>query len=112
MNGPRDFFEQHLPGILHETGGFSLPDGVVVAFHIDGPDGGSWALGGVEEDTQLVPLQDHGRYDCEVTCAAPVFMRILKGSLSAREAFFDGVISVQGDIGLAMRLDSLVPSAA
>ncbi|NOY28101.1 MAG: SCP2 sterol-binding domain-containing protein [Oligoflexia bacterium] len=108
---PRLFFEETLGSRLLRRVGDALPEDVVVGFQITGPGGGDWQVSTVAGRTRLEPLQA-GPRDCTVRCPADVFMDIVRGNLDARDAFLDGRLRLLGDIGLALRLQSVLPSAA
>jgi hypothetical protein len=81
-----------------------LPEGAVVAIHVDGPGGGAWQI---DETMQLGPVDD-GPKDCTIHCTANDFMAILSGRLGAKEAFLAGRLRIVGDVGLALKLRDLV----
>jgi hypothetical protein len=81
-----------------------LPEGAVVAIHVDGPGGGAWQI---DETMRLGPVDDAPK-DCTIHCTAQDFMAILSGRLGAKEAFLAGRLRIQGDVGLALKLRDLV----
>ena len=50
--------------------------------------------------------------DCELWCDVADFMSIIDGTLDAREAFMSGRLRIVGDVGLALRLQDVISSAA
>ena len=108
---PRTFFEEELPHVLDRRNGDSLPEDVVVAFHIEGTNGGSWQVARSEGPAAVGPVVA-GPKDCEVRCNADDFMDLVFGRRPARELFFSGRLQIVGDIGLAMRLARIIPRAA
>ena len=80
-----------------------LPEGAVVAIHVDGPGGGAWQI----DQTRLGPVDDAPK-DCTIHCTANDFMAILSGQLGAKEAFLAGRLRIVGDVGLAVKLRDLV----
>ena len=81
-----------------------LPDGAVVAIHVEGPGGGAWQI---DQTMRLGPVDDAPK-DCTIRCTANDFMAILSGHLGAKEAFLAGRLQIVGDVGLALRLRNLV----
>jgi hypothetical protein len=81
-----------------------LPEGAVVAIHVDGPGGGAWQI---DETMRLGPVDDAPK-DCTIHCTAKDFMAILSGKLGPKEAFLAGRLRIVGDVGLALRLRDLV----
>ena len=51
---------------------------------------------------------DDGEADCTMTASAETFQSILDGDLDPTTAFMSGRLTVDGDMGLAMRLGSLL----
>jgi hypothetical protein len=107
---PREFFDTFLPRSIVGVEG-TLPEDVVVAFHIDGPDGGAWQVARDPEGSRVGPVVE-GPKDCEMWCSADTFMRIVRGSLGSNRAFLSGRLRIAGDIGLAMALETFLRDAA
>ena len=107
---PREFFEAYMPFSLR-AGGATLPEDVVVAFHIDGPEGGSWQVERDESGSRVAPAGD-GPMDCEIRCSTDTFMRIVHGSLGSNRAFLSGRLEISGDVGLALALEQFLREAA
>ena len=107
---PREFFEAFVP-VNMTPGAETLPEDVVVAFHIDGPEGGSWQVVSDEDGSRVGPAQD-GPKDCEIRCSTDTFMRIVRGSLGSNRAFLSGRLVISGDVGLALALERLLRDAA
>lgn len=106
-NDPRGFFA--LLGDRSEDGSLRglLPEGAVVAFHIEGPGGGAWQIDETPDAARLGPV-DEAPKDCVIRCSANDFMAIVSGHLGAKEAFLSGRLQIVGDVGLALRLHGLV----
>jgi putative sterol carrier protein len=51
---------------------------------------------------------DAGEADCTITASSDTFQDLLAGELDPTGAFMSGRLSVDGDMGLAMRLASLL----
>ena len=107
---PQDFFETFVPQSLMAVDEMLSVD-VVVAFHIEGPGGGSWQLERHDEGARVCPAAD-GPKDCELWCSADTFMRMVKGSLGSSRAFLSGRLKIAGDVGLAMALEDFLREAA
>ena len=110
MKSPRVFFEDFLPETLGALG-VSLPLGTVVAFYVNGEDGGEWQIVRTKSGTQVSPV-DHTPKDCEMWCSAEIFMRIVSGALRSSRAFLSGDLRIAGDVGLALKCESLLREAA
>lgn len=51
---------------------------------------------------------DDGEADCVMTASAETFRGILSGDVNPTSAFMSGSLKVDGDMGLAMKLGSLL----
>lgn len=51
---------------------------------------------------------DDAEADCTLSADADVFQEIISGDLDATAAFMGGKLSVDGDMGMAMKLGSLL----
>ncbi|MEC8193307.1 MAG: SCP2 sterol-binding domain-containing protein [Myxococcota bacterium] len=107
---PRDFFEGFVPGTLDAIAR-CLPDDVVVAFHIEGVDGGHWELQSGQNGSTIGPARP-GQKDCEVWCESQTFMRLVRGTLRSNRAFLSGQLRIVGDVGLALALEGALAEAA
>lgn len=107
---PRVFFEETLGVTLLHLVADALPEEVTVGFQISGPGGGDWQVSRTNLGPRLGPLQA-GPRDCTVRCSSAVFMGMVDGSIDPRDAFLDGRLRLVGDIGLALRLKGILPSA-
>ena len=108
---PRSFFEDHLPCSLAGSNDDLLPEDTVIAFYIEGADGGAWQVVRDVDGARVLPMAE-GPKDCEMWCSAEIFMRIVDGSLGSNRAFLSGKLRIAGDIGLAMRLEDVLRQAA
>ncbi len=52
--------------------------------------------------------EDDGDADCTVTSSADTFRALLDGELDPTAAFMSGRLAIEGDMGLAMKLGSLL----
>jgi putative sterol carrier protein len=78
----------------------------VYQFDITGDGGGSWHAdigGGGCTVTPGVAASP----DITISCGASDWMRIIEGQLNPQMAFMTGKLKVKGDMGLALRLQSL-----
>lgn len=51
---------------------------------------------------------DDGNADCTLTASADTFRALLDGELNPTAAFMSGQLRIEGDMGLAMKLGSLL----
>ncbi|HIP23734.1 MAG TPA: SCP2 sterol-binding domain-containing protein [Rhodobacteraceae bacterium] len=66
------------------------------------------------EDTGAIRIDENGasiddsEADCTITADPEVFQDLLAGNLNPTSAFMSGKISIDGDMGMAMKLGSLL----
>ena len=52
--------------------------------------------------------QDNGDADCTISTDADTFIQLKSGTLNPMMAVMSGKVKIQGDMGLAMKLQSLI----
>ncbi len=103
----RDVFEHHIPGKFQTKPDLVGKINAIYQFNISGPNGGKWSVdcttagGKVAEGTS-----PNAR--CIVTAVDADFLNIVNGKLNAQMAFMSGKLKIQGDMGLAMKLQQLL----
>lgn len=82
-------------------------DGKQVQFHLSGDGGGAYvfAVNGTELD---VTEGEADSPDLTVAVSKDDFLSLTAGRLGAMQAFMTGKIKIKGDMGLAMKLQSLL----
>ena len=83
--------------------GNTSPVGARLKFVLDGQ---SVLIDGTGEKN-LVSLED-GEADCTITTSLDTLMSIQKGDTNPMMAVMSGKVKIQGDMGLAMKLQSLL----
>jgi putative sterol carrier protein len=75
-------------------------------FNVRGEGGGSWVTKITNGACEFTPAQDGSAdgADCTISIDASDMAMILDGRLSAMTAAMSGVLSIDGEIGLAMQL--------
>ena len=76
-------------------------------FELTGEGGGTYhaAFEGGSYDIGEGPVENAG---CVVTMAAPDFIAMVEGKLNPTAAFMSGKLKIKGDMGLAMKLQSIL----
>jgi len=64
--------------------------------------------GSVRIDEAGAAADDGSEADCTLTASADTFQSLLDGDVDPTAAFMSGKLTVDGDMGLAMRLGSLL----
>jgi len=76
-------------------------------FHIEGEDGGKWYI----KLTDGQPEVSEGEAEnpnIVLTCDSQNWIDIVTGKMSGQTAFLTGKLKIQGDMSLAMKLQSLI----
>jgi len=103
----RDVFERHMPEKLRAKPDVVSKINAVYQFNISGPDGGQWAV----DCTQPGGLVTAGAVDgarCTVTAKDDDFLNIVNGKMNPQMAFMSGKLKIQGDMGMAMKLQQIL----
>ncbi len=103
----KDVFEKHIPARL-----LSKPDVVskinaVYQFNITGPGGGSWSVDCTQPGGR-VQAGSVNDAKCTVAAVDQDFLAIVNGKLNAQMAFMSGKLKIQGDMGLALKLQQIL----
>jgi putative sterol carrier protein len=78
--------------------------GAVYKFVLDGADGGTWV---VDLKSALTVTPGDGVAGCTVKMTAQDFVDLFEGRANGQALFFAGKLKVEGDMGLALKLESL-----
>jgi putative sterol carrier protein len=103
----KEVFEVQIPARLKAKPDLIGKINAVYQFNIAGAGGGAWSVdctqpgGAVVAGTAAAPR-------CTVSMADADFLKLVTGKLNAQMAFMTGKIKIQGDMGLAMKLQQLL----
>jgi putative sterol carrier protein len=81
--------------------------GAVYKFVLAGSDGGVYVM---NLKDHLAVTESDGDSDCVIRMEARDFVEMAEGRVDSRELFFTGRLTVDGDMGLAMKLRKLTSS--
>lgn len=99
-------FEDELPPKLE--GNDSVQDiNAVYEFDVSGDNGGTWTLD-FTKDGNYITEGSTGDADCVVKISDSDFVDMYNGDLPGPQAFMMGKINVEGDMGLAMKLQKFI----
>jgi putative sterol carrier protein len=103
----KDIFERHIPSRLKNKPDVVSKINAVYQFNISGPSGGSWSVDCTKAGGEITAGQVDGA-KCTVSCSDADFLNIVNGKLSPQMAFMSGKLKIQGDMGLAMKLQQIL----
>ena len=103
----KDVFENHMPNRLKSKPDVVSKINAVYQFNISGPGGGSWSVDCTKPGGEITSGQASGA-KCTVACSDADFLNIVNGKLNAQMAFMSGKLKIQGDMGLAMKLQQIL----
>ena len=103
----KEIFEQHMPEKLQNKPDVVQKINAVYQFNISGPGGGQWSVdctkpGGAISSGQAAAPK------CTVNATDSDFLNIVNGRLNPQMAFMSGKLKIQGDMGLAMKLQQIL----
>jgi putative sterol carrier protein len=103
----KEVFEIQIPARLKAKPDLIAKINAVYQFQIAGAEGGAWSV-----DCTLaggsVSAGTVASAKCTVSMLDVDFMKLVTGKLNAQMAFMTGKVKIQGDMGLAMKLQQLL----
>ena len=103
----KDVFETHIPARLQAKPDVVQKINAVYQFDISGPDGGSWSVDCTQAGGRISAGKVAGA-KCTVAATDSDFLAIVNGKLNPQMAFMSGKLKIQGDMGLAMKLQQIL----
>ena len=104
---PTQIFEEKIKGRL-----LSFPEKNINAtyqFNVTGEQGGNWTVA-LRDEQNSVQKGSCEAPNCEITIADADLVKLVEGTLNPQMAFMTGKLKVRGDIGLALRLGTILKS--
>jgi putative sterol carrier protein len=99
-------FAEDLPNRLASNPS-STAANAVYQFNIDGANGGTWTVD-LTKEADFVTEGEAGSADCTITMKESDFVDMWTGKLKGAQAFMMGKLKIQGNMGLAMKLQSFL----
>jgi putative sterol carrier protein len=82
--------------------------GAVYKFVLDGADGGTWLVN--LKDSPGASAGD-GSSDCTISLSAKDFVDLVEGRANGQQLYFQGKLRIDGNLGLALKLQNLADLA-
>ncbi len=103
----KDVFERHIPDKLKAKPDVVTKINAVYQFNIGGEGGGSWSVDCTQPGGK-VTQGTAPKASCTVAATDADFLSIMNGKLNPQMAFMSGKLKIQGDMGLAMKLQQIL----
>jgi putative sterol carrier protein len=78
--------------------------GAVYKFALEGDDGGTWVMD-LRDDPKVT--EGDGEAQCVIKMSAGDFVDMIEGRANPQQLFFMGKLRIEGDMGLAMKLQPI-----
>lgn len=103
---PKEYFDK-LPEGLKAKGDKVTSINAVYQFDIKGPNGGTWTVD-LTTPGGKVTAGAAANANCTVTMEDENFVKLVTGQLNPQMAFMTGKLKVAGNMGLALKLASII----
>ncbi|MBC7795011.1 MAG: SCP2 sterol-binding domain-containing protein [Clostridia bacterium] len=101
-----ELFDTQMPARLQAKPDLAAKINAIYKFVVNGDGGGTWLVD-LKQPGGVVSKAD-GEANCTVTINAQDLVDVVNGKTNAQMAFMSGKIKVAGDMGLAMKLQSIL----
>ncbi len=103
----KDVFERHIPAKLRAKPDVVAKIAAVYQFDIAGSGGGKWTVDCTQPGGRI-QAGPAANAKCTVAATDQDFLAIVNGKLAPQMAFLSGKLKIQGDMGLAMKLQQIL----
>lgn len=103
----KDVFDRHMPEKLRAKPDVVAKINAVYQFNISGPGGGQWAVD-CTQPGGLITAGTAANARCTVVAKDDDFLNIVNGKMNPQMAFMSGKLKIQGDMGMAMKLQQIL----
>ena len=107
VSSVKEVFERHMPAKLQSKPDVVAKINAIYQFNISGPDGGTWSVDCTQPGGRI-EAGSAPNAKCTVVAVDLDFLNIVNGKLNAQMAFMSGKLKIQGDMGLAMKLQQIL----
>ena len=102
---PKEIFAKNIPENINKQLDKAKAMNATYKFNVTGPGAGVWRV--ILNENPHVEEGD-GAANCTITVGDEDFVNIVTGKLNAQMAFMSGKLKIQGDMGLAMKLTTVL----
>ena len=103
----KDLFERHMPERLKAKPDVVAKINAVYQFNVSGPGGGAWSVD-CTAPGGLISQGTSPSARCTVVITDADLINVVNGRLNPQMAFMSGKLKIQGDMGLAMKLQQIL----
>ncbi|BDG01564.1 SCP2 sterol-binding domain-containing protein [Anaeromyxobacter oryzae] len=103
----QDVFDRHIPSKFQAKPDVLGKINAIYQFNISGPGGGSWSVDCTAPGGKI-SAGSTTNAKCTVAATDTDFLNIVNGKLNPQMAFMSGKLKIQGDMGLAMKLQQIL----
>jgi putative sterol carrier protein len=103
---PSEYFTQKAEALKATAGSLSNID-AIYQFDLGGDNGGKWVIE-LRPDKKEVREGTDDAAKCTISMTAADFMLMIGGTLNPQMAFVTGKLRVKGDMGLALKLQTIL----
>ena len=103
----KDLFERHMPARLKAKPDVVAKINAVYQFNVSGPGGGAWSVD-CTSPGGLISQGTSPAARCTVVITDADLINVVNGRLNPQMAFMSGKLKIQGDMGLAMKLQQIL----
>jgi hypothetical protein len=111
LNSTQNFFSNQLPALLKAKPALAGSLHRAIQFSVQGDGGGDWALDATKPDVNVMAGRV-AKSAVELRCSATTFNALVERQLTVRQAFDSALLTIQGDVGVAMKLGVLFVPAS
>ncbi|MDO8462589.1 MAG: SCP2 sterol-binding domain-containing protein [Deltaproteobacteria bacterium] len=104
---PKQYFEEKIATAIKAKGEKLAGINSVYEFNITGNSGGIWTID-LTTPGGNVSTGSSGKANCTVTMSDENFISLVTGKLNPQMAFMSGKLKVAGNMGLALKLQSIL----
>ena len=102
----KEIFEKHLPSRMQAKPDVAAKINSTYKFVVTGDDGGTWVVDLTKPGGSITAGDSDAK--CTITMNSKDFIDLINGKLNPQMAFMGGKLKVAGDMGLALKLGSLL----